>query len=112
MGGYVGMMKSTVQVGLNWWSTWQERSVNRRIFSAMVTVGGFTTLVKLVAAAKEMAIAYQFGTSDELDAFLIALLLPAFAVTLIGGSLNAALIPTYIQVPVSYTHLTLPTSDL
>ena len=98
MGGYVGMMKSTVQVGLNWWSTWQERSVNRRIFSAMVTVGGFTTLVKLVAAAKEMAIAYQFGTSDELDAFLIALLLPAFAVTLIGGSLNAALIPTYIQV--------------
>jgi putative peptidoglycan lipid II flippase len=98
MGGYVGIMKGTVQVGLNWWNTWQERSVNRRIFAAMVTVGGFTTLVKLAAAAKEMAIAYQFGTSDELDAFLIALLLPAFAVTLIGGSLNAALIPTYIQV--------------
>ena len=98
MGGYVGIMKGTVQVGLNWWNTWQERSVNRRIFAAMVTVGGFTALVKLAAVVKEMAIAYQFGTSDELDAFLIALLLPAFAVTLIGGSLNAALIPTYIQV--------------
>ena len=98
MGGYVGIMKGTVQVGLNWWNTWQERSVNRRIFAAMVTVGGVTTLVKLAAAAKEMAVAYQFGTSDELDAFLIALLLPAFAVTLIGGSLNGALIPTYIQV--------------
>ena len=98
MGGYVGIMKGTVQVGLNWWNTWQERSVNRRIFGAMVTVGGLTTLVKLVAAAKEMAIAYQFGTSDELDAFLIAFLLPAFAVKLIAGSLNTALIPTYIQV--------------
>jgi putative peptidoglycan lipid II flippase len=91
-------MKGTVQVGLNWWNTWQERSVNRRVFGTMVTVGGLTTLVKLVAAAKEMAVAYQFGTSDELDAFLIAFLLPAFAVKLIGGSLNAALIPTYIQV--------------
>lgn len=98
MVGNIGSMKSAVQVGLNWWSTWQERSVNRRIFAAMVTVGGCTTLVKLAAAAKEMAVAYQFGTSDELDAFLIALLLPAFAVTLIGGSLNGALIPTYIQV--------------
>lgn len=98
MGGYVGIMKGTVQVGLNWWNTWQERSVNRRIFGAMVTVGGLTTLVKLVAAAKEMAIAYQFGTSDELDAFLIAFLLPAFAVKLIAGALNTALIPTYIQV--------------
>ena len=91
-------MNHSLRIGLNWWNTWQERSVNRRIFAAMVTVGGFTTLVKLAAAAKEMAIAYQFGTSDELDAFLIALVVPAFGVTLIGGSLNAALIPTYIQV--------------
>ena len=96
--GSLHKMNSVLQVGLTWWNTWQERSVNRRIFSAMVTVGGFTTLVKIAAAAKEMAVAYQFGTSDELDAFLIALVLPAFAVTLIGGSLNAALIPTYIQV--------------
>jgi len=92
------MMKSTVQVGLSWWNTWQERSVNRRIFAAMVTVGGITTLVKFSAAVKEMVVAYQFGTSDELDAFLIAFLLPQFAINLIGGSLNAALIPTYLQV--------------
>jgi putative peptidoglycan lipid II flippase len=98
MGGYVGMMKSTVQVGLTWWNTWQERSVNRRIFAAMATVGGVTVVVKLAAAAKEIVVAYQFGTSDELDAFLIAFLLPQFAINLIGGSLNAALIPTYLQV--------------
>ena len=64
----------------------------------MVTVGGFTVLVKLVAGVKELVVAYQFGTSDALDAFLIALLLPGLAIGLVSGSLNAALIPTYIQV--------------
>jgi putative peptidoglycan lipid II flippase len=91
-------MNSVLQVGLTWWNTWQERSVNRRIFAAMATVGGVTVVVKLAAAAKEVVVAYQFGTSDELDAFLIAFLLPQFAINLIGGSLNAALIPTYLQV--------------
>lgn len=91
-------MNSVLQVGLTWWNTWQERSVNRRIFAAMATVGGVTVVVKLAAAAKEVVVAYQFGTGDELDAFLIAFLLPQFAINLIGGSLNAALIPTYLQV--------------
>lgn len=91
-------MKSALQLRLNRWNTWRERSVNRRIFSAMLTVGGVTLVVKLAAAAKEIVVAYQFGTSDELDAFLIAFLLPQFAINLIAGSFNAALIPTYIQV--------------
>jgi len=91
-------MNSVLQVGLTWWNTWQERSVNRRIFAAMATLGGVTVVVKLAAAAKEVVVAYQFGTGDELDAFLIAFLLPQFAINLIGGSLNAALIPTYLQV--------------
>ena len=91
-------MNNTIQLGLNWWNTWRESSVNTRIFAAMVTVGGFTVLVKLAAGAKELIVAYHFGTSDVLDAFLIAFVLPGFAITLIYGSLNAALIPTYIQV--------------
>jgi putative peptidoglycan lipid II flippase len=91
-------MNPVLNLALKKWDTWQSQSVNRRILAAMVTVGGFTALVKLAAVAKEMAIAYQFGTGDELDAFLIAFLLPQFAINLIGGSLNAALIPTYIQV--------------
>jgi putative peptidoglycan lipid II flippase len=64
----------------------------------MVTVGGFTVLVKLAAAAKEMVLAHQFGTSDALDAFLMASVLPNFAANLIAGSLNVALIPAYVLV--------------
>jgi len=91
-------MINTIHIGLQWWNAWRESSINTRIFVAMLTVGGFTVLVKIATAAKELVVAYQFGTMDVLDAFLIALLLPGFALTLVCESLNTALIPTYIQV--------------
>jgi putative peptidoglycan lipid II flippase len=64
----------------------------------MVTVGALALLVKLGSALKELVIAYRFGTSDDLDAFLTAFVLPQFASELIGGSLIGALIPTYVHV--------------
>lgn len=91
-------MHNVLQVGLQWWDTWQTQSVNRRIFSALMTIGGMTVLAKIASAGKDLVVAYQFGAGDELDAFLMAFLIPSFAINLIGGSLNAALIPTYIQV--------------
>jgi putative peptidoglycan lipid II flippase len=91
-------MYNVLQVGLHWWDTWRAQSVNRRILSALMTVGGITMCVKLVAGVKDIVVAMQFGTGDALDAFLIAFVLPAFSLHLIGSSLNAALIPTYIQV--------------
>jgi len=91
-------MPDVLQVGLQWWDTWKTRSINRRILSALVTVGTLTVLAKIASAGKDLVVAYQFGAGDELDAFLMAFLIPSFAINLIGGSLNAALIPTYIQV--------------
>lgn len=91
-------MHDVLQVGLQWWGTWKARSINRRIFSALMTVGALTVLAKLASAGKDLVVAYQFGAGDQLDAFLMAFLIPSFAINLIGGSLNAALIPTYIQV--------------
>lgn len=76
----------------------REGSVNRRIFAAMLTVGALTAAVKVVSTCKEMVVARQFGVSDALDAFFIAYLLPSFAINVVAGSFNAALIPTYIQV--------------
>jgi len=89
---------NAIQMAWRWWSTWQEGSVNRRIFAAIVTVGSLTVLVKVASAVKELVIAYRFGTSDALDAFLMALLLPHFVYELIGGAVTSAFIPTYVQV--------------
>ncbi len=91
-------MNYSFRIGLKWWNSWWTQSADRRLFAALLTVGSCTVLVKLVAFIKDAIVAYQFGTGDAMDAFLIALVLPQFAITLVGGSLNAALIPTYIQV--------------
>ncbi len=91
-------MYAAFHSGRHWWASWQEQSINRRIFSAMLTVGFLTIIAKCASASKDFLIAYQFGASDALDAFIMALLVPTFAINLISGSLNAALIPTYIQV--------------
>lgn len=64
----------------------------------MVVVGGVTLLTKAAAMAKDMVTASSFGTSDAMDAFLIAFVLPSIAVNIIAGSLEVAIIPAYVQV--------------
>ena len=80
------------------WKTITTGSVNRQIFSAAITVGLMTTLVKVVIISKELVVAWRFGTGDALDAFFIAWLVPSFIIVLLPESFNAALIPTYIRV--------------
>ena len=89
-------MIDRLQVRLARWDSWRKKSVNRSIFAAMLTVGTLTVIVKLVSMVKELVVAHQFGTGSSLDAFLVAFVLPSFAVNVISGSFNAALIPTYI----------------
>jgi putative peptidoglycan lipid II flippase len=91
-------MIDPLRTGLERWGAWSKRSVNRRIFAATLTVGGFTLVVNLASTAKELVVAHQFGTDDALDAFLIAFLLPSFFVMVVTGSFSSAFMPTYIQV--------------
>jgi putative peptidoglycan lipid II flippase len=80
------------------WESISTGSVNRKIFSAAIIVAGGTVLVKAFAVVKELIVAAQFGTADELDAFLIALIIPSVIINVIADSFNSALIPTYIKV--------------
>lgn len=91
-------MLNTVRTRLASLNQWQHQSTNRRIFMAAMTVGGMTVLVKGVATFKEILVANWFGTSDEIDAYLIAYLLAFFFVSVIAESFNGALIPTFIDV--------------
>ena len=80
------------------WQSISTGSVNSRIFSAAIIVAAGTLFVKVLAVVKELVVASKFGTADDLDAFLIALIIPSLIVTVIAGSFNSALIPTYIKV--------------
>lgn len=73
-------------------------SVNRRIFHAAAFVTAAGVLVKLIATAKEVAVAGVYGRSDAMDAFLAASLVPGLLINLISESMNQALVPTLIRV--------------
>jgi putative peptidoglycan lipid II flippase len=77
---------------------WQRGSAHRQVVSAAAVVAIFTLGAKLAGAVKEVVVAHHFGTSADVDAFIIAFLMPSFAISVIGGSLNTALIPTYVEV--------------
>ncbi len=79
------------------WSNWRSASTNRRIFTAIMVVVATTIVTKLAVVAKELVIAAYFGTDEVVDAFLIALLLPMFAINILAGSFNSAMMPIYIQ---------------
>ena len=79
-------------------SHWGQQSVNRRILIAAVVVGSLALLAKLASLLKDLVVAHQFGTTPPLAAFSMAFTLISFAINLVAGSFNAALIPTYIQV--------------
>lgn len=71
--------------------------VNRRIFGATATVAAATVLVKLVSVFKEFVVAGAFGRSDELEAFLLAALLPGLLINLVSESMNQALVPVLVR---------------
>jgi putative peptidoglycan lipid II flippase len=80
------------------WKRFTSGSTNRKIFGSAIMVVLITSVVKIAAIYRELLVAWTFGTKDALDAFLIALVVPAFVINVVVGSFGAALIPTYIQV--------------
>jgi putative peptidoglycan lipid II flippase len=80
------------------WQQFRQRSANHQIFSAAIVVAIGTLVVKLGGMLKELFVAWRFGTGDDLDAFLIALVIPSFLVNVIAGSFSYVLVPSYIQV--------------
>ena len=74
---------------------------NRRILGAASAVIVATLVVKVVAAAKEFAVAGVFGRSDALEAFLVAALIPGLLINLVAESMNQALVPTLVRVRIA-----------
>lgn len=54
--------------------------------------------VKLGGLVKEMVVAWRFGTSDDLDAFTVALVVPFSLINIAATPFQTAFIPTYVQV--------------
>lgn len=77
---------------------WRVDTLSRRILGSIFTVGALTALVKVVAFAKELLSANQFGTSAEMDAFTSAFTLWSFVIGIVAGAMPDALVPVYSKV--------------
>jgi putative peptidoglycan lipid II flippase len=75
-----------------------------RVFGDAATVGVLTSAAKLAGAAKVVVTARFFGTSDALDAFLIAFLLPSFLSDVVAGSFTPSLIPLLVRTQDEAAH--------
>jgi putative peptidoglycan lipid II flippase len=83
---------------LDIWRDFAKGSINRQIFSATIVIGLLTGLSKFVSIGKELVVAWRFGTGDQIDSFVMALVVPFFVITVVANSLSTAFIPTYIKV--------------
>lgn len=92
------MEKSKPQKLFSSLSKIKNNSLNNQIFSATLIVVMLTVGVKIASFIKDLVVAWRFGTRDELDAFLIALVVPSLLSNVVASSFNSALIPTYIQL--------------
>lgn len=70
--------------------------INKPTFKNILIVGGVTVLVKVIAFFKETVIASNFGLSQFLDAFLIAILIPSFLQSVFVNSFKNIFIPNYV----------------
>jgi putative peptidoglycan lipid II flippase len=62
-----------------------------------VIIGCLGLVAKLAATVKELIIARSFGRGDEIDAFLIAFLLPSFILNIGMSALGYALVPVFVE---------------
>ncbi len=69
-----------------------------KILAAIMTVGFGSSLLKFIAFFKELVVAWRFGVSDELDALLIALVIPNLINSVFAGTLRGSSIPIYFKV--------------
>jgi putative peptidoglycan lipid II flippase len=72
--------------------------LSRSVFADLFRVGTLATAVKILGAAKVAFTASVFGASGQLDAYLIAFLVPSLFADVLSGSLSAALVPALLRV--------------
>ena len=70
--------------------------IKNTVIKNIMLVGGITLVVKLVSFYKETMVAANFGLSEILDTFLIAMLIPGFISNVFLNSFKNVFIPNYV----------------
>lgn len=82
---------------LNFFRKTTSDTTNRKIFRAALIVGFLGMLARFAGAIKELLVAQSFGRGDDVDAFLIAFVLPSFVLNIGMSALGFALVPVFVE---------------
>ena len=74
-----------------------QRLLGSKLLSGAVVVAAMTLGVKGIAFIKELFVAHRFGTSDHVDAFVVAMLIPAVVSLAVGSAFRDAFLPVYSE---------------
>ncbi|MCB1224358.1 MAG: polysaccharide biosynthesis C-terminal domain-containing protein [Verrucomicrobiales bacterium] len=74
------------------------RGGSSRVVSGFVVVAGLTVGGKALAFLKDAVVARGFGTSDAMDAYVLAFGFLSFVASVLGGGLPEAFLPHYAQL--------------
>lgn len=77
---------------------WDSGATSLKIVGAAVRVGTMTGLVSVSFFVRELLVANWFGTGNELEAYLMAFVVPAFVMDVMRASFAAAAIPAVATV--------------
>jgi putative peptidoglycan lipid II flippase len=71
---------------------------HRRVLISMLLLGMTTLVAKLIALLRDLFVARQLGVGDDLDAYLVAMILPSYAVVVLAHAFGSGFLPTYVRV--------------
>lgn len=78
-------------------------SEHRQIAQSAALVAAFVLLAKIVAAGKEVAVAWKYGVGDIVDGYQIANAIMLWAPNTLGGTLMIVLIPVFLLSKPGYS---------
>jgi putative peptidoglycan lipid II flippase len=84
-------------------TAWHRRALShsdrsRGVWINATVVSGLTAVAKGGGALKTVVIARLFGTGTDLDAYLLAFLIPSFMADVLCGAIVPALVPRLIEL--------------
>lgn len=87
----------------------RQRAHDRRIAGGALRVGLLVLLAKICVAAREVAVAAYYGTSNVVDAYNLAFTVVTWTPIMLAAALSAAIVPALVRLrsePLRYANFT------
>src|SRR5579859_3608691 len=74
------------------------KSANKKIFRALLSIASAALLIRIIGMLNQVVVTARFGEGAAMDAYFVASALPIMVAQLLGGTIEASVIPAYARV--------------